>query len=142
MKQPQHDCKDELRRVDLKATPVRLAVMELLEKSATPIDATSIMDYLRKRDIDADPATVFRSMNSFVDKGLVKQIQFAENKQRYELASKPEHHHLICTQCHSVEDISDCNIEGLEKEIAKKKHFAVQWHSLEFFGLCKNCRTA
>ena len=136
----QHDCKDELREVDLKATPVRLAVMELLERSDTPIDTASIITYLKKKDIDADPATVFRSMNSFVDRGIVRQFQFAENKLRYELSSKPEHHHLVCTNCGSVEDVSDCNIDGLEKEISQKKHFAVKWHSLEFFGLCKNCQ--
>jgi len=34
-----------------------------------------------------------------------------------------------------LEDISDCNISELEKEIQHKKKFLVKRHSLEFFGL-------
>ena len=59
----------------------------------------------------------------FQEKGLVKQISFNEGKFRYELSNKEDHHHLICESCGKIEDISDCNIPDLEKEINKKKQF-------------------
>ena len=135
-----HNCTDELREVDLKATPARLAVLKLLEDSKQPIDVSSIKDYLDKKSIKTDPVTVFRIINTFTEKGITKQIQFNEGKFRYELASKDEHHHLICKTCGSIEDISDCNIEDLEKEIESRKGFKVQSHSLEFFGVCGRCQ--
>lgn len=135
-----HDCKDELREAELKATPTRLAVLKLLEQTERPIDVASIIEYLKAHDIDADQATVFRIINTFTEKGLTRQLQFHEGKFRYELTSKGEHHHLICVHCGSIEDISDCNIGALEKEIEKKKGFKVASHSLEFFGICKQCQ--
>lgn len=136
----QHNCSDELRQIDLKATPARIAVLQLLEKAATPLDVASIIAYLQKNDVDIDPATAFRIVNMFTEKGIITPIQFNEGKLRYELSSKAAHHHLVCEHCGNIEDISDCNIKELEKEIQKKKGFVVKHHSLEFFGLCRNCQ--
>jgi Fur family ferric uptake transcriptional regulator len=135
-----HDCKTELNEADLRATPARLALMKLFETADQPVDVQTMIDFLEKNKMKTDPATVFRIVNMFTEKGLTKQIQFNEGKFRYELAAKDEHHHLICQSCGRIEDISDCNIDTLQKEIEKKKNFKVTSHSLEFFGTCSNCQ--
>jgi Fur family ferric uptake transcriptional regulator len=135
-----HNCKTELHEASLRATPARVAVMKLLEEINIPVDINMIKDYLDKKQIETDPATVFRIMNMFTDKGLVKQISFNEGKFRYELASKPEHHHLFCNNCGAIESFADCNIQALEKEIQEKKGFVVKAHALEFYGFCANCQ--
>ena len=136
-----HDCKEKLRSVDLKATPARLEILKLLEASEKPIDVSSIIDYLSSKKINTDPATVFRIINMFTNRGLTRQIQLHEGRFRYELASKADHHHLICQKCGNIEDISDCSIDILEKEIDRKKGFRVSYHSLEFFGVCARCQS-
>lgn len=135
-----HNCKTELNNVALRATPARVAVMKLLEETDMPIDIQMIKGYLRKEQIETDPATVFRIMNMFMEKGLVKQVSFNEGKFRYELANKPDHHHLICSSCAKVEDFSDCAIAELENDIYEKKGFSVKAHALEFYGVCRMCQ--
>lgn len=135
-----HNCSDELREVSLKVTPARIAVLQLLENSTTPLDVASIITVLKEKQIDIDPATAFRIINTFTQKGIAKQIQLNEGKFRYELSNKADHHHLICESCGRIEDISDCSIPQLEKEIQKKKQFLVKSHSLEFFGVCASCQ--
>lgn len=135
-----HDCKTELNEVDLRATPARIALMNLFEKAEKPLDVKEMTKYLEKKDIKTDPATVFRIVNMFSEKGLIKPIQLNEGKFRYELIDKADHHHLVCEKCGNIEDISDCNISALEKEITKKKKFKVTSHSLEFFGICTDCQ--
>lgn len=134
-----HNCKDELREAELKATPARLAVLKLLETSSEPLDTATIIDALKRQDIKADPATVFRIINLFTDKGLTHKIQLNEGKFRYERTGE-DHHHLICERCARIEDISDCNIHELENDIKRKKGFLVRHHSLEFFGVCQSCQ--
>ncbi|HWY79264.1 MAG TPA: transcriptional repressor [Candidatus Sulfotelmatobacter sp.] len=136
----QHDCKTELNEVDLRATPARIALMKLLESSDKPLDVQTMIDYLDQKEIKTDPATVFRIVNMFTEKGLLKTVQLNEGKSRYELQTKTDHHHLVCTNCGDIQDISDCNIEVLEKHIEKKKNFKVTSHALEFFGLCSSCQ--
>jgi len=135
-----HDCKIELNEVNLRATPARLHLMYLLETTDKPLDVQAMIDYLKENNIETDPATVFRIINTFTEKGLTKQIQFQEGKFRYELASKAEHHHLVCTRCGQIQDISDCNIDVLESHIEKKKKFKVTSHALEFYGICEDCQ--
>lgn len=135
-----HDCKDELREVDLRATPARLAVMNFLERENKPVDIASVINYLNSKDVQTDPATVFRMMNTLTQKGITIPIQFQEGKARYELSSKEDHHHLICENCGKIEDISDTVIPAVEKQIHNKYGFLVKRHSLEFFGVCKKCQ--
>src|SRR5207302_10180924 len=111
-----------------------------LEQATKPIDVATVSEYLEKHHIKADQATIFRIINAFTEKGLLKPIQLNEGKFRYELSSKADHHHLVCTKCGDIQDISDCNISALEKEIEKKKKFKVTSHALEFFGMCVNCQ--
>lgn len=135
-----HDCKIELREVSLKATPTRLAVLGLLEKANKPVDVASIIDYLKGNNIQADPVTVFRIVNLFTEKGLTRQVHLNEGKFRYELFAKDDHHHLKCENCGTIEDVADCGVDTLIKEIQKQKKFKVKNHSLEFYGLCAHCQ--
>ena len=135
-----HDCKTELNDVNLRATPARMNLMYLLETSDKPLDVQTMIEYLKEKGIQTDPATVFRIVNMFTEKGLTKQIQLQEGKFRYELMSKADHHHLVCTRCGEIQDISDCNIDVLENHIEKKKNFKVTSHALEFYGICANCQ--
>lgn len=133
-----HDCKQELKSVSLKATPARLGVLKLLETANMPVDVSTITQYLQENSIEVDQATVFRIINLFTERGLTKQIHLNEGKFRYELASRKDHHHLVCENCGTIEDIS-CSVVEIDKEIKEKKHFTVKHHSLEFYGICKNC---
>ncbi|MBI2049433.1 transcriptional repressor [Candidatus Roizmanbacteria bacterium] len=137
---PQHDCKTELREVSLRATPARMEVLKFLETISKPVDVQTLIEYLDKKDIKTDPATVFRIVSMFRQKGLLTPVQFNEGKFRYELSSRTDHHHLVCDKCGDIGDISNCNILALEKDIEKRKEFKVINHSLEFFGICKKCQ--
>lgn len=134
----QHSCKLELQQANLQVTPARVAAMQLFESHDKPLDSQHVVDHLQK-DLGIDRVTVFRILNAFLEKGLIRKLEFGEGKARYELNAS-EHHHLVCQNCGTIEDISDCNIAQLEKDIKKKKGFLVKTHSLEFFGLCKDCQ--
>ncbi|MBI2327801.1 transcriptional repressor [Candidatus Curtissbacteria bacterium] len=135
-----HDCRNELKEASLKATPARLAILKLLESTEKPVDVKAVRSFIRKNNSKTDPATIFRILNSFTKRGLARQIYLNESKARYERANKIEHHHLICQSCGQVQDILDCTIFDLEKDILKKKGFLVKTHSMEFFGLCLRCQ--
>ncbi len=139
MKQMQHSCVDEIEAVRLKVTPVRIAALQLFESAERPLDAQFLIDHLQKKRA-VDRVTVFRLLNAFVASGLLRKVEFGEGKARYELAGKSDHHHLICESCGAITDVADTIIPTIEKELQKEYHFLIQSHSLEFFGLCKNCQ--
>lgn len=123
----------------LKGTKPRLAVLHVLEEQHRPLDVAEILHGLEEHHIAADQATVYRILDTFTQKGLIERLEFHEGKFRYERAGE-DHHHLICESCGKVEDMSDCNIGELEKDVKKKKGFQVKRHALEFYGLCQQCQ--
>jgi len=135
-----HNFRQLLHQSDLKVTPARLAVLSYLEQVRSPLYADSIYDHLKEEhDNGVDRATIYRILETFSQKRLIKRLEFGEGKYRYELM-EDDHHHLICESCGKIEDISDCEIESWEQAIAKKKQFIIKRHSLEFYGLCHVCQ--
>jgi len=130
----------DIKNAGLKTTKAREGLLHLFKYQARPLDVSESIRLLKKRGIKADQATVYRSLSTFSDKGIVRQVNFNDGVVRYEIADKPEHHHAVCVKCNSIEDIMDCSVEKIEKQISEKKGFSVLNHSLEFFGICKNCK--
>lgn len=135
----QHDCAQEIRKVNLKSTPARVAIVKFLENVNKPADVLAILEYLKKNNTNVDQATVYRILDLFYKKGIVQKIELGEGKYRYE-KTQTHHHHLICTNCGNIEDVSGDFVADIEENIKKNKGFEVKSHSLEFFGLCKNCQ--
>jgi len=132
------DFRNILRKSGYKATPSRIAILEVFEKNKNPISAQEIIDALPS---GTDQVTVYRTLKSLKEKGVIKPIDLRHNHAHYELANIVEHHHIICLSCGRIEDVHHCWIEGIQDSVLRgSKHFAdIQQHTLEFYGLCKSC---
>lgn len=131
--------KDIIKNKGLRITPARVTVLKVLEDSLKPLDIASIYKEVSKRHVDADQATIYRIIENFIKKNLVLKLQLQEKKFYYEV-KRAEHHHAICEKCGDVVDIARCSVKRTEKKIGERFGFKVKSHSLEFFGLCKNCQ--
>lgn len=129
-----------LNDIGVKKTKARIAVLDFLQAAQKPLDVLEIQQFLEKKKIEADKVTIYRILDLYVSKSLAKKLEFQEGKFRYE-GTGEHHHHLICINCKTVEDIDlENDVTKHEKYIKEAKGFKVQSHSLEFFGLCKNCQ--
>jgi Fur family ferric uptake transcriptional regulator len=74
---------------------------------------------------------------------MVARFDFGDGVARYELAGTEEeghHHHLVCTQCSRVVELTECLPVRMQQEIAERHGFSEVTHRLEFFGICDRCR--
>lgn len=126
----------------LRQTKARRAFIEIFSATHTPLSAVLILEALRKKSIEVNKTTVYRELERLEKLGIIHEVQMKDRKRFYELASRSHHHHLICMQCESVEDIdlSEKELVREERKITTEKKFMVIRHSLEFFGLCQKCR--
>lgn len=138
MKSP-HDCKDELKEAYLKSTPARLTIMRLLETASKPVDVFTLASDLKELSVDIDIATIFRIINKFEEKGLVRPVRFL-NRTKYEVTSKGDHRHLICRICLNIDDMPDSTLSMLDKEVQGKTGFIITNRSLEIWGICSDCQ--
>lgn len=129
---------DKLKEKGYRLTKPRQELIKVL--AHYPITAQDIYLALRKKNIQIDLASVYRSLMLFVEMGIVREVDFNENKKRYEIVDKNNHHHhFVCSNCRAVEDVI-INENELLKAITKKSKFKINHHNLEFFGLCQNCQ--
>lgn len=122
-------------------TKARAAISALLSGARSPLSVAELLESLAKQRIRADKTTVYREIAFLEAQHVVRQIQFKDRVKRYELAHG-HHHHLVCVECGAVTDVAlGGDVDALEKRITKKTGFAIQDHSLEFFGVCKECQS-
>lgn len=132
----------KLKDQGFRETKARKALIELLLKSNQPLAISEIQNNLKKvYKIGTNKTTVYREISFLIDQQVAREVDFGDKKKRYESAIGDHHHHLICTNCARVEDFElQQDLFEEEKRISKNKNFKVTSHTLEFFGLCRNCK--
>lgn len=134
--------KEILKEKGYKATPARLAILDIFDKSKSPLTAEGVYKELKrnKNNKDINETTVYRTL-SLLEKGKVlNKVDFRKDSAFFEL-NKEHHHHITCLKCDAVEDFESQTIEkALDKVIQSSSNFInIREHSLELFGLCKSC---
>lgn len=87
-----------------------------------------------------DRATVYRTIDLFVDLGVAKRVATGL-EQRIELGDsfQAHHHHLTCLRCGVVIDIHTPEIESAIEQTALNNVFRPIRHDLEITGYCSRC---
>ena len=128
-----------LKENGFKVTQTRILILKAFSVGCNPVNAEDIFKSLKKSKINL--VTIYRTLTSFEEKGILKRIDLHKDSAYYEL-NDHHHHHIICTGCGLIESLGDCNEEGLSKSALKKstKFKIISQHSLEFFGVCRKCK--
>lgn len=130
-----------LRQRGYKVTPQRRAVLNAIANDSDHLTPAEIYDRVRREHPDIGLVTVYRTLDMLDKLGLICEVHSAGNCRSY-LLRRPSghHHHLICSDCGTVADYTDCDIGELEQKVLGETGFEINGHLLEFTGRCRNCR--
>lgn len=138
--------KKELHAKSYKLTPQREATLRvLMDREDDHLSAEEIFLLVKEIAPDIGLATVYRTLELLSELKIVDKINFGDGVTRYDLrkeGAKHFHHHLICVECGSVEEVADDLLGEVEKIIEKDWGFKVKDHRLTFHGICKQCQTS
>ena len=124
-----------------KATRQRQLIARAFFATNTHISAEALYRRVRGRDRRIGLVTVYRTLKILKDAGLAHERQFGEGRALFEHASSERHHdHMICTECGKITEFENCKIEALQEQVARRFRFSLQYHKLELYGLCRDCR--
>lgn len=132
-------------------TVPREVILNLLSRTSRHMSAKDIYGSLCSMYPGIGLTTIYRTLELLYRLGLVQKVTAGDGQSRYELKSgekEDHHHHLICTKCGKIIDYRDFLQEELElvkkteETLARKHHFLIQDHNIEFLGLCEKCRQA
>ena len=138
------DLKNVLKDKGMKYTEQRAIVLQILLNLDEHLNAEEFHDIIKKRypEQNIGIATIYRTLNFLEEVNLISSISFGKSGKKYESNSKDQHHdHLICTNCGKIVEFFDEEIEIRQEKIASKNDFIITNHTMQLYGLCKNCQT-
>lgn len=132
---------DILRRSGLSITEGRKVILELFLSSA---GALSHADIEKHKSVNFDRVTVYRTLQTFVDSGIIHQIPTTENNILYALCKDPceaghhhdEHVHFVCTACEKTICLEDVIVPVVKLP----RGFKPQQSAMVVKGMCDGCR--
>ena len=128
-----------LRQNNLKITPQRRLILGLL----TDDDSHPTADQIYQRVIDVMPnvsrTTVYNTLHELVALDALTEVQDpGTGGLRYDTNTE-QHHHLLCTHCHTLIDI-ERDFAGINLTPAEAAGYQIERHQVTFYGVCPDCQ--
>lgn len=134
--------KQILKKNGLKFTVQREVILETLYDSNAHLTPEALHHLIQDKhpDLKTGIATVYRTLALLEESQMVTSLSFGAQGKKYELGAKEHHDHLICTECGTITEFVDEEIEARQHLITEKLGFKMSDHSMQIYGICKNCQ--
>jgi Fur family peroxide stress response transcriptional regulator len=124
----------------LKVTPQRLAVFEAFTVLRNHPGADGIIDYVRKNYPNLAVGTVYKTLETFIEKGMIAKVKTYGDVMRYEPVMT-KHHHLYTNDCSIIEDYYDDELNRMLDDYFSRKEipgFQVEDVKIHIIGKFSN----
>jgi Fur family ferric uptake transcriptional regulator len=128
-----------LRKHRMQVTAQRLAVLRAIDRK--PHGTADELEQLVRDEIGTiSRQSVYDTLTTLTDKGLLRRIQPAGSATRYEQRVDDNHHHLVCRSCSTTVDV-DC-VKGAKPclDVVDDQGFTIDEAEVIFWGLCPSCQ--
>jgi Fur family transcriptional regulator, ferric uptake regulator len=138
--------KKQLHSQSYKLTPQREATVRvLLEHEEDHLSAEDVYLLVKEKSPEIGLATVYRTLELLTELKVVDKINFGDGVSRYDLRKEGAdhfHHHLVCIDCGSVDEIQEDLLGDVEKTVEAQFNFTIKDHRLTFHGICYRCQSS
>ncbi len=130
-----------LRHLNLKVTPKRLAILDIMAKEPVYFSPDEIWERMKERFRHIGLPTVYRNLEELSEGSVIAKVIHPNRQLYYYFCPNQDqhHHHFICISCRRVQDVHVCGVREIEEEVKKKIRGRVLSHILQVNGLCKKC---
>lgn len=126
------------RHNDLRMTPQRLEVFSELARAADHPSAETIHTRVCNRLPTITLDTVYRTLSTLEQAGLVMRVSVVGGSQRFE-ANMMRHHHFVCRECGNVSDVYSSQLNDIKLDGDLPQGYAVESIQVEIRGVCPQC---
>jgi Fur family ferric uptake transcriptional regulator len=129
-----------LRKASISKTSQRLAVLDILIKSAKPLSANTIRQSLKTK-ATIDKVTVYRILSLFKKNGIVREIASTGSANYFEMVSKdnPIHPHFNCRNCGEFTCMETKLFQRMPELVLSKDNYSIEHIEINVSGLCSDC---
>ena len=125
---------ERCKSVGIRMTGQRQLIIKVLENSKDHPDVETLFERANKIDNKVSIATVYRTVRTLQNAGILEKLEFNDGRSRFEDAVRNHHDHLIDLDTGKVIEFFDEEIEQIQTKIAKKLGYKLIGHKLELYG--------
>ena len=125
---------ERCKSVGIRMTGQRQIIIKVLENSKDHPDVETLFERANKIDNKVSIATVYRTVRTLQNAGILEKLEFNDGRSRFEDAVRNHHDHLIDLDTGKVIEFLDEEIEQIQTKIAKKLGYKLIGHKLELYG--------
>jgi Fur family transcriptional regulator, peroxide stress response regulator len=122
----------------LRITHQRTEIFRALLKDSNHPTIENIFEQVRKHLKTISLDTVYRTIATFEKFGLIKKVHHIDNMTRYD-HNLSNHHHLVCTQCHKIEDFYWPEFDRMKPPTSISQWGKIEVKHVVIDGLCASC---
>jgi len=130
-------------RDQLRLTPTRRRVLELVLQADGPVKAYDLLDQLKSEQPNAAPPTIYRALEFLLEHHFIHRL---ETLNAFVSCFHPRHQHqgqfLICEDCGAVKEVPENRLAEDLARLARDADFTPKRQVLEVYGTCRRCRRA
>lgn len=124
-----------LKENDIAPSMQRIKILEYLQSYKTHPTADMIYQALADEMPTLSKTTVYNTLKTFTNKGIIVALSIFENEVRFEFNTEP-HIHFKCIKCGKIYDLDKTFDLYEDKEINGHK---ITEHHVNLRGICKEC---
>jgi Fur family transcriptional regulator, ferric uptake regulator len=116
----------------------REVIRQVMTLANRPLSIVEIFDEARSEIPALGLATVYRTLKSFREEDVVREVDLPGQSSRWEMAGKSHHHHFLCDKCNKLFEIHGCpsDIKSLVP-----RGYNMEEHNILLQGQCVDCTT-
>jgi len=126
---------NKLKNNNIRLSHQRLKVLEYLDQNRIHPTVEQIYYGLHDEIPTLSKTTIYNTLNTLTEAGLVKVLTIEDNETRYDIRTDA-HGHFKCTACESIYDF-EVNMDSIE--IKGLDGFKIYSRDMYFSGICPEC---
>lgn len=129
-----------LKSKQLKVTPQRLAIFNILYNTVEHPSAETIYKALQPTHPTMSLATIYKTLDTLKKSDLIQELNVGEDSFRYD-ANVKSHPHMVCKVCHEVSDLHTESLDDIISRVQAETDFSIESEKIFFYGTCSKCKT-
>jgi len=132
--------KDFLKSKGLLYTQPRELILKEAMSAFCHFSADELTSQMHKNGINISRATVYRTLASMKDAGILSSVDFGHGHIHYEAKkTKKYHEHITCEKCNAIYEIQVENLAKVINAAGAKAKFKHIEYAIRISGVCEKC---
>jgi len=121
-----------------KVTHQRLAIYNYLKLNNNHPSSEEVYNHIKSEMPTVSRSTVYKTLSMFVDIGVVREMSFGNNQNRYD-TNVQLHINIICPVCNGISDYKSSTVDRFWKEINIELDSVSDVPRIDISKKCESC---